>query len=80
MENKRTGCINRDENAVNNMIKLVKSYILNKTRPEKYKREYKFPDEIKDVNPKNSNNLVSNVIKPDKVQLHKVNVGKTVPK
>ena len=41
MENKRKGCINRDSNAVNNMIKLVKYYIEKRDRPEKYKRSYK---------------------------------------
>jgi len=50
-ESKRMGCINRDENAVNNMIKIVNTYLLNKTRPEKFRREYKFPDKIKDDNP-----------------------------
>lgn len=51
MENKRMGCINRDENAVNNMVKIVKQFLKDKTRPEKYRRDYKFP-EIKDTNPK----------------------------
>jgi hypothetical protein len=46
------GCINRDENAVNNMIKIVNQYLQNKDRPEKFKRSYKFLDEIKDDNPK----------------------------
>uniref|UniRef100_A0A6C0EFP5 Uncharacterized protein n=1 Tax=viral metagenome TaxID=1070528 RepID=A0A6C0EFP5_9ZZZZ len=50
-ESKRMGCINRDENAVNNMIKIVNTYLLNKTRPEKFRRDYKFPDKIKDGNP-----------------------------
>jgi hypothetical protein len=45
------GCINRDENAVNNMIKIVNTYLLNKTRPEKFRRDYKFPETIKDDNP-----------------------------
>ena len=49
-ESKRMGCINRDENAVKNMVKIVKSYINNKSRPEKYRRDYKFPDHIKDGN------------------------------
>ena len=40
-ESKRLGCINRDENAVNNMIKIVNSYLLDKTRPEKFRRDYK---------------------------------------
>jgi predicted transcriptional regulator YheO len=44
------GCINRDENAVNNMVKIVKTYIEKKERPEKYRREYKFTDEKKDDN------------------------------
>jgi hypothetical protein len=39
-ESKRMGCINRDENAVNNMIKIVNTYLLNKTRPEKFRRDY----------------------------------------
>jgi len=51
MENKRMGCINRDMNAVNNMVKIVKTYLIDKTRPEKFRRDYKFPEEIKDDNP-----------------------------
>ena len=54
-ESNRMGCINRDENAVNNMIKIIKSYLIDKTRPEKYRRSYKFPEIIKDDNP----NIVS---------------------
>jgi hypothetical protein len=34
-ENNRMGCINRDENATNNMIKLVNYFIENKDRPNK---------------------------------------------
>jgi len=45
------GCINRDENAVNNMIKIVNTYLMNKIRPEKFRRDYKFPETIKDDNP-----------------------------
>lgn len=52
-ESNRMGCINRDENAVNNMIKIVNQYLQNKDRPEKFKRSYKFHDEIKDDNPNN---------------------------
>ena len=40
-ESNRLGCINRDENAVNNMIKIVNSYLVDKTRPEKFRRDYK---------------------------------------
>jgi hypothetical protein len=60
-ESKRMGCINRDENAVNNMIKIVNTYLMNKIRPEKFRRDsrgvygneisYKFPETIKDDNP-----------------------------
>jgi hypothetical protein len=57
-ESKRSGCINRDNNSVNNMIKLVDYYLLNKDRPEKFKRSYKLDDKKKDTNP---NNLASNV-------------------
>lgn len=39
-ENNRLGCINRDENAVNNMMKIVKSYLKDKTRPLRYTRGY----------------------------------------
>ncbi len=40
MENKQIGCINRDENAVNNMIKIVNHYLDKKERPLKYQRGY----------------------------------------
>ncbi len=47
-----SGCINRDENSVNNMIKLVKYYLENKKRPLKYSREYDLETKkIKDSNP-----------------------------
>lgn len=38
MENNRSGCINRDMNAIKNMIKIVEYYIEYRKRPEKYKR------------------------------------------
>ena len=38
MENNRLGCINRDRNAVLNMKKIVKSWLTDKTRPEKFRR------------------------------------------
>ena len=41
---------NRDENAVNNMIKIIKSYLIDKTRPEKYRWCYKFPETVKNDN------------------------------
>jgi len=46
-ENKRMECINRDENAVRNLMKLVNYYLENKERPIKYQRNY----ELKDDNP-----------------------------
>jgi hypothetical protein len=48
MENAQIGCMNRDKNAVNNMIKIVKYYFEHKKRPEKYSRS----DITKDSNPK----------------------------
>jgi hypothetical protein len=41
MENKQIGCINRDKNAVYNMLKIVNYYIIHKRRPEKYCRTIK---------------------------------------
>ncbi len=32
MESKRMGCINCDENTVNNMIKIVNTYLMNKIK------------------------------------------------
>jgi hypothetical protein len=40
MENGQMGCINRDENAVNNMIKIVNHYLVKKERLLKYRRDY----------------------------------------
>ena len=39
MENSQSGCINRDENAVRNMIKIVNHQIDHKCRPLKYRRD-----------------------------------------
>ena len=51
-ENNRSGCINRDENSVNNMIMLTNYYLQHKDRPEKFKRSYKLiDDKTKDSNP-----------------------------
>jgi hypothetical protein len=46
-ESKRIECINSDKNAVNNMIKIVNIYLLNKIQSEKFRRDFKFPDKIK---------------------------------
>ncbi len=48
MENKQSGSINRDENAVNNMIKIVNHHIKFKERPLRYRRSFNL---IKDSNP-----------------------------
>jgi hypothetical protein len=40
MEKKQSGCINRDENAVNNMLKIVNHQIKYKERPLRYRRDY----------------------------------------
>ena len=65
------GCINRDENSVNNMIKIVKYYLEHKKRPIKYTREYDLDNKkIKDSNPLEGKEIQgSNTIKPEKVQL-----------
>jgi hypothetical protein len=54
-ESNQIGCINYDENAVNNMIKIIKSYLIDKTRPKKYRWCYKFFETVKDDN----SNIVS---------------------
>ena len=46
-ENNRLGCINRDENATNNMIKIVKSYLKDKTRPLNFCRNSKLDEDLK---------------------------------
>ena len=38
MENNRKGCINRDKNAVNNMITIVRSFLKDRSRPEVFRR------------------------------------------
>ena len=49
MENTCKGCINHDNNAVKNFIKLTNYYLEHKKRPEKYKRPK--PIKIKYHNP-----------------------------
>jgi hypothetical protein len=41
MENNCLGCINRDENAVRNMLKIVNCYLKDKTRPINFQRSTK---------------------------------------
>ena len=67
MENNRKGCINRDVNSVYNMKKLVKYWLDNKDRPDKYKHQ-------KPANPITLSVVASNVGKPLQVQFSK---GKT---
>ena len=45
MGNKRTGCINRDKNAVENMIKITRQYLRDKTRPQRFTRGVKLEDQ-----------------------------------
>jgi hypothetical protein len=79
MENKRMGCINRDLNSVNNMVKIVKYYLKNGKRPYRFTRNCNAEEIPKGVNPKQKCK-VSNDAKPEthkgktqmskKVQLH----------
>ena len=57
MENKRMGCINWDNNAVSNMVKLVKYFIKTGKRLLKFRRDYK----LKGDDPKDSEHNKSNV-------------------
>jgi hypothetical protein len=43
MNNKRIGCINRDHNAVNNMVLLVNQFLIDKTRIKEFERTFKVP-------------------------------------
>lgn len=45
MESKRKGCINRDNNATNNMIAITKQYLKDKSRPQAFRRSVK-PEDI----------------------------------
>lgn len=38
MENRRKGCINRDNNSVNNMISILKQYLKDRSRPVHFRR------------------------------------------
>jgi hypothetical protein len=53
MENKRIGCINRDNNAVNNMVKIVKYFLETGKRILRFRRDYDLETKqiIKDGNP-----------------------------
>ena len=52
MKNNRMGCINRDSNAVNNMIKLVKYFLETGKRILRFRRDYDLKTKtIKDDNP-----------------------------
>jgi hypothetical protein len=51
-QSNRLGCINRDLNAVNNMVKLVDHYLnndgsLTENRPEKFRRNFKLEETVK---------------------------------
>jgi hypothetical protein len=52
MENNRMGCINRDNNAVNNMVKIVKYFLETGKRLLQFRRDYDLETKtIKDDNP-----------------------------
>ena len=53
MENNRMGCINRDNNAVNNMVKIVKYFLETGKRIPRFRRDYDLETKriIKDGNP-----------------------------
>jgi hypothetical protein len=52
MKNNRMGCINRDSNAVNNMVKLVKYFLETGKRLLQFRRDYDLETKtIKDDNP-----------------------------
>ena len=79
MENKRTGCINRDKNSVNNMAKITEHFLEYKEIPEKYKRGFNL-DKKETKSKKKSKRqqpVESNVVKPktrvSRVQLHQNN-------
>lgn len=65
-ENNRKGCINRDKNAVCNMIKLTNHFLQTGERLEKYRREIKIEKIIKDSN---RSKKLSSRVRPVKVQL-----------
>ena len=66
MENGQMGCINRDENAVNNMIKIVNHYLNKKERLLKYRRDY---DLEKGLLTKNKSETKQKVVTPIKMTL-----------
>jgi hypothetical protein len=61
MGNKRQGCINRDNNAVMNMITITEQYIKDRTRPEHFRRGVKL-EEIKNTKGDNPEFRFSNTI------------------
>ena len=57
MNNKRIGCINRDHNAVNNMVLLVNQFLIDKTRIKEFERTFKFESKNGD---NHNNNIIVN--------------------
>jgi len=49
MESKRKGCINRDNNATNNMIAITHQYLKDKSRPQAFRRNVKLEDIVRPV-------------------------------
>ena len=86
MENNRKGCINRDRNAVDNMITIVESFLRDRSRPEIFRRstleDYITIGKIKPVTKETINKTAKGSIKKiPKSQLDKVpKIAKTVKK
>jgi hypothetical protein len=61
MENNRRGCINRDKNSVNNMIRIVKQFLKDKTRPIHFRRGVELEDIIEPIKDNNHNTFMSTI-------------------
>jgi hypothetical protein len=76
MENKRTGCINRDKNSVNNMAKITNHFLEKREIPERYRRGFDLDKKVTKSKrtDKRQQPVESNVVKPktlgSRVQLH----------
>ena len=68
MENKRIGCINRDENSVENMAKITNYFLKYNERPQNYRRGIIICNN-KGFQPLTRKGKSSNEIKPEKVQM-----------
>lgn len=60
MENKRTECINRDWNSVNNMKNIVDYWFIHKERPEKFRRDYDIKEKKEEIKKKSKSKSSKN--------------------